>query len=369
MTFPLGSHLADVPAWRRRRQCLHVPRVRPLLCEALDRPYLQAPIGLHSTTKFLRKLGELLGLDPEPFIEREKHTTIKPLWDLWRSVTQDFFGTASFGIVANETYARGVRTSSKTRWACPALRLRAQRRRKKTDNEAVRDAIHTKTPPLVMFGSYNERMYLAEIRRARAQYIPASLPRRHHPPAHRHAVHGLCRARPTSSRKSATRCSTRCSTSCRSAPSWTRSRRRHPVAHLRRQAALLSFEKGNTASAAGDADRRRSVRFLVRTVLRRLLRRHGGVFFIVLGTALILYGAPSGHTWNPWLISSRRRTCLGLALAPLNEGGFGRSSRSAPSARSCPGRCARWRSAANSAWAITCPSPSAWRSSPMSRWS
>jgi chlorophyllide a reductase subunit Z len=41
-------------------------------------------------------------------------------------------------------------------------------------NEDVRAAIHA-NPPLVMFGSYNERMYMAECG-ARGMYIPASFP-------------------------------------------------------------------------------------------------------------------------------------------------------------------------------------------------
>jgi 3,8-divinyl chlorophyllide a/chlorophyllide a reductase subunit Z len=143
------------------------------LAEKLQRPVLQAPFGLGETEKFIHNLGHLLNKEQEAeaFIHKEKRTTLKPVWDLWRGPQAEWFPTIRFGVTAAKTYALGLETflSGEMGMLCLFSHDTAE-----ADNTLVREEIQQKQPQF-LFGRIVDKIYLAELD-AKTRFIPAGFP-------------------------------------------------------------------------------------------------------------------------------------------------------------------------------------------------
>lgn len=176
MVYPFESMIADTPNLAKAQvNVVMYKEFGKMLAETLGQPYLYAPMGIQETTEFIRRLGELLGTSEqaEAFIKHEKKTTLQAVWDLWRGPQGDWLGTTSVGIVAPRTYADGLK-----RYLGDELGMMIQfafARPDEADNEIVRQMIHQQ-PPSFLYGSINERIYLAESGGKRTNFIIAAFP-------------------------------------------------------------------------------------------------------------------------------------------------------------------------------------------------
>ncbi len=148
------------------------------LADALDKPALQAPMGMMETTQFIRSLGKLLGTEKqaEAFIKKEKSTTLQAIWDLWRGPQSDWFGTTNIGIAACGTYVDGLKAFLGKELGMPITFTSSRPLQPgEPDNEEVRQNLHSK-PPAFVFGSINEKIYLSEAGARFTNFVPAAFP-------------------------------------------------------------------------------------------------------------------------------------------------------------------------------------------------
>lgn len=176
MVYPYEAKIADTPNLAKAQvNVVMYKEFGKMLAETLGQPYLYAPMGIQETTTFIRELGEHLGTSEqaEAFIKNEKKTTLQAVWDLWRGPQGDWLGTTSVGVVAPRTYAEGIKT-----YLGDELGMIIQfafARPEEADNETVRQLIH-KQPPSFLYGSINERIYLAESGAKRTNFMFAAFP-------------------------------------------------------------------------------------------------------------------------------------------------------------------------------------------------
>ena len=148
------------------------------LAREVGRPVFYAPIGLEPTTKFLRDLGAALGLEAQAdaFIKLEKKTTLAAWQDIWRSTHSDFFANAPIAIVAPPTYKDGLTYYLGEELGLPISFSAYRTGPESAPSEAVRRALCDASPsPMLVFGSINERMIIAQ-ERLPSRFLQSSFP-------------------------------------------------------------------------------------------------------------------------------------------------------------------------------------------------
>jgi chlorophyllide a reductase subunit Z len=133
---------------------------------------------MRDTITFVRQLGELLGTSEqaEAFIAHEKKTTLQAVWDLWRGPQGDWFGTTDVGIVAGRAHAEGIARFLGDELGMPIAFVSSRPLRSgDLDNDGIRQLLHKRAPAFV-FGSVNERIYLAEAGAKFTTFLPSAFP-------------------------------------------------------------------------------------------------------------------------------------------------------------------------------------------------
>lgn len=180
LVYPYEATLADTP--RLAAAAVNIVLYREFgeeLAQALGQPYLFAPFGIQATTSFLRELGGMLGTPPEQveaFISQEKRTTLQVVWDMWRGPQSDWFATVDYAAVAGRSYVQGLRAFLHTElgmkevWSAGRPLAEGE-----PDNIEIRKRLHARAPAFV-FGSINEKIYLAEANAKATFHMPAAFP-------------------------------------------------------------------------------------------------------------------------------------------------------------------------------------------------
>jgi 3,8-divinyl chlorophyllide a/chlorophyllide a reductase subunit Z len=179
MVMPLGAHLAEMRNLVNAdvNICMYREFGRGL-CEVLRKPYLQAPFGIDSTTKFLRTWARCSASTPSPSSSARS---------IRRSSRSGICGARSRRISmppANSPWwaprptPGAFANTSRTTWAFPAPLRSAGRAGKRPTTTRFAPCCTSKRPLIVM-GSINEKMYLAEMKAGHGPqpaFIPASFP-------------------------------------------------------------------------------------------------------------------------------------------------------------------------------------------------